>query len=220
MTEQKKHLSYTFYRISIALAVFIAFFLQTFLLVDGTNIFMSHFTQWNAREVSLPITIGGYIAIVTTFLIGSWLIRHKGRGMMLALILVSGIATVMLAFCESSYPLYFAAIIIINITLGALLVLMTAIITNWFNSTRGRMLGLVTIGAPFSTAVCVPVIQRLLMAGVAFQSIFLVMGIVIVVFDSCWFLIFLRTWGIMRTMLTRLLSIPIPALRIIGALPG
>ena len=143
MTEQKKHLSYTFYRISIALAVFIAFFLQTFLLVDGTNIFMSHFTQWNAREVSLPITIGGYIAIVTTFLIGSWLIRHKGRGMMLALILVSGIATVMLAFCESSYPLYFAAIIIINITLGALLVLMTAIITNWFNSTRGRMLGLV-----------------------------------------------------------------------------
>ena len=86
MTEQKKHLSYTFYRISIALAVFIAFFLQTFLLVDGTNIFMSHFTQWNAREVSLPITIGGYIAIVTTFLIGSWLIRHNGRGMMLALI--------------------------------------------------------------------------------------------------------------------------------------
>lgn len=148
MTEQKKHLSYTFYRISIALAVFIAFFLQTFLLVDGTNIFMSHFTQWNAREVSLPITIGGYIAIVTTFLIGSWLIRHKGRGMMLALILVSGIATVMLAFCESSYPLYFAAIIIINITLGALLVLMTAIITNWFNSTRGRMLGFVTMVPP------------------------------------------------------------------------
>ena len=173
MTDQKKHLSYTFYRISIALAVFLAFFLQTFLLVDGTNIFMAHFTDWKATEVSLPITIGGYVAIVTTFLLGSWLIHHKGRGMMLALIGISGLATIMLAFCENSYPLYFAAIIIINITLGALLVLMTAIITNWFNSTRGRMLGFVTIGAPFSTAVCVPVIQRLLMAGVAFQSIFL-----------------------------------------------
>ena len=130
MTDQKKHLSYTFYRISIALAVFLAFFFQTFLLVDGTNIFMAHFTAWKATEVSLPITIGGYAAIVTTFLIGSWLIHHKGRGMMLALIVISGLATIMLAFCENSYPLYFIAIIITNITLGALLVLMTAIITN------------------------------------------------------------------------------------------
>lgn len=189
MTAQKKHLSYTFYRISIALAVFLAFFLQTFLLVDGTNIFMAHFTAWKATEVSLPITIGGYAAIVTTFLIGSWLIHHKGRGMMLALIVISGLATIMLAFCENSYPLYFIAIIINNITLGALLVLMTAIITNWFNSTRGRMLGFVTIGAPFSTAVCVPVIQRLLMAGVAFQSIFLVFGLVIIVFGVISFLL-------------------------------
>lgn len=189
MTDQKKYLSYTFYRISIALAVFLAFFLQTFLLVDGTNIFMAHFTAWKATEVSLPITIGGYVAIVTTFLIGSWLIRHKGRGMMLALIAISGLATIMLAFCENSYPLYFAAMIIINITLGALLVLMTAIITNWFNSTRGRMLGFVTIGAPFSTAVCVPVIQRLLMAGVAFQSIFLVFGLAIIAFGVIAFLL-------------------------------
>ena len=189
MTDQKKHLSYTFYRISIALAVFLAFFLQTFLLVDGTNIFMAHFTAWKATEVSLPITIGGYAAIVTTFLIGSWLIHHKGRGMMLALIVISGLATIMLAFCENSYPLYFIAIIINNITLGALLVLMTAIITNWFNSTRGRMLGFVTIGAPFSTAVCVPVIQRLLMAGVAFQSIFLVFGLAIIVFGIISFLL-------------------------------
>lgn len=189
MTDQKKHLSYTFYRISIALAVFLAFFFQTFLLVDGTNIFMAHFTAWKATEVSLPITIGGYTAIVTTFLIGSWLIHHKGRGMMLALIVITGLATIMLAFCENSYPLYFIAIIINNITLGALLVLMTSIITNWFSSTRGRMLGFVTIGAPFSTAVCVPVIQRLLMAGVAFQSIFLVFGLVIIVFGVISFLL-------------------------------
>lgn len=189
MTDQKKHLSYTFYRISIALAVFLAFFFQTFLLVDGTNIFMAHFTAWKATEVSLPITIGGYTAIVTTFLIGSWLIHHKGRGMMLALIVITGLATIMLAFCENSYPLYFIAIIINNITLGAQLVLMTSIITNWFSSTRGRMLGFVTIGAPFSTAVCVPVIQRLLMAGVAFQSIFLVFGLVIIVFGVISFLL-------------------------------
>ena len=44
------------------------------------------------------------------------------------------------------------------------------------------MLGFVTIGAPFSTAVCVPVIQRLLMGGVPFQTIFTVFGIAILVF--------------------------------------
>lgn len=177
MTTTKR--SYTFYRVTIAIAVFLTFFLQTFLLVDGTNVFMAHFTGWAATQVSLPITIGGYIAIVTTFLIGSWLIKHKGKGMMLALLLLTAAATVALAYSENIYALYFVSIIIINITMGAALVLMTAVITNWFSATRGRMLGFVTIGAPFSTAVCVPVIQRMLMAGVAFRSIFTVFGIAI-----------------------------------------
>lgn len=180
MTVQK-HASYTFYRITIALSVFIMFFLQTFLLVDGTNVFMSYFSDWAATQVSLPITVGGYIAIVTTFLIGSWLIRHKGRGMMAALFLVTGAATIGLSFSEHSYPLYFICIVVINITAAALLVLGTAVITNWFDATRGRMLGFVTIGAPFSTAVCVPVIQRLLMGGVAFSTIFTIFGVAILV---------------------------------------
>ena len=187
MTKQKKG-NYTFCMISISLSVFLMFFLQTFLLVDGTNVFMAHFTDWASTQVSLPITIGGYISIVTTFLIGSWLIRHKGRGMMLALILITGLATIALAFSEASYPLYFVAMVVINITAAAMLVLGTAIITNWFSKTRGRVLGFVTIGAPFSTAVCVPVIQRLLMAGVAFQTIFTIFGVAILAFGVLAFL--------------------------------
>lgn len=181
MTKQKQG-NYTFCMISISLSVFLMFFLQTFLLVDGTNVFMAHFTDWSSTQVSLPITVGGYISIVTTFLLGSWLIRHKGRGMMLGLILLTGVATIAMAFSEAHYPLYFVAMILINIAASALLVLGTAIITNWFSKTRGRVLGFVTIGAPFSTAVCVPVIQRLLMAGVAFQTIFCVFGAAVLVF--------------------------------------
>jgi len=177
-----KELSYTFYRISIAIAVFLVFFLQTFLLVDGANVFIAYFTNWATTQVSLPITIGGYIAIVTTFLVGSWLIKHKGRVMMLALLLVTGVATIALAYSDNNYAIYFISIIAINVALGAELVLMTAVVTNWFNTTRGRMLGFVTIGAPFSTAVCVPVIQRLLMAGIPFKNIFTVFGIAILVF--------------------------------------
>lgn len=174
-----KALSYTFYRVSIAITVFVMFFLQTFLLVDGTNVFMAYFTNWAATQVSLPITIGGYLAIVTTFLIGSWLIKHKGRGMMFVLLLLTAAATIALAFSDGAYWVYFISILLINVTMGAAIVLGTAIVTNWFSSSRGRMLGFVTIGAPFSTAVCVPVIQRMLMAGVAFKSIFLGMGIFI-----------------------------------------
>lgn len=182
MTMQKK--SFALYKVCIAITVFIMFFLQTFLLVDGTNVFMAHFTDWAASAVSLPITLGGYIAIVTTFLIGSWLIHNKGRGMMLALILVTGAATIGLAFSENSYPLYFFCLVVINIAAAAMLVLGTAIITNWFANTRGRMLGFVTIGAPFSTAVCVPIIQRLLMGGVPFQTIFVIFGIGILIFGA------------------------------------
>ena len=185
---KQKAANYHLCKIAIAITVFLLFFLQTFLLVDGTNIFMAHFTDWAATQVSLPITLGGYISIVTTFLIGSWLIRHRGRGMLLALILLTGLATIGLAFSEASYPLYFACLVVMNITAAAMLILGTAIITNWFISTRGRMLGFVTIGAPFSTAVCVPVIQRLLTQGISFQLIFVVFGIAILVFGVLAFL--------------------------------
>jgi MFS family permease len=168
--------NYVLCKVSIAISVFIIFFLQTFLLVDGTNVFMAHFTGWAATAVTLPITVGGYIAIATIFFIGSWLIRHKGRGMMLFLFLISGAAAIGLSFSEENYILYFICLLVINSTMASLVVLGTAIITNWFASSRGRMLGFVTIGAPFSTAVCVPVIQRLLMHGVAFQTIFTVLG--------------------------------------------
>lgn len=185
---KQKAANYHLCKIAIAITVFLLFFLQTFLLVDGTNIFMAHFTDWAATQVSLPITLGGYISIVTTFLIGSWLIRHRGRGMLLALILLTGLATIGLAFSEASYPLYFACLVVINITAAAMLILGTAIITNWFVSSRGRMLGFVTIGAPFSTAVCVPVIQRLLTHGISFQLIFVVFGVAILVFGVLAFL--------------------------------
>ncbi len=185
---KQKAANYHLCKIAIAITVFLLFFLQTFLLVDGTNIFMAHFTDWAATQVSLPITLGGYISIVTTFLIGSWLIRHRGRGMLLALILLTGLATIGLAFSEASYPLYFVCLVVINITAAAMLILGTAIITNWFVSSRGRMLGFVTIGAPFSTAVCVPVIQRLLTQGISFQLIFVVFGVAILVFGVLAFL--------------------------------
>lgn len=184
-----KKRSYTFYRITIAIAIFLIFFLQTFLIVDGANIFVTHFTNWATTAVSLPITVGGYIAIVTTFLIGSWLIRHNGRGMMLFLLVISGLAVIGMACSENCYPLYFACLVVINIAFGALLVLGTAIVTNWFVSTRGRMLGFVTIGAPFSTAVCVPVLQRMLNAGIPFKGIFTVFGILIIVFGVLSFLL-------------------------------
>ena len=58
MTKQKTA-NYTVCRICIAIAVFLMFFLQTFLLVDGPNVFSNHFTQWAASAVTQPITQGG-----------------------------------------------------------------------------------------------------------------------------------------------------------------
>ena len=182
-------LGFNAYRICIAICVFIIFFLQTFLLVDGTNVFASYFTSWASLQVTMPITVGGYIAIVTTFLLSSWLIRHKGNILMLVLILLSGASVIALANSETAYPVYVASIIIINITMAILLILGTAVVTNWFDTTRGRMLGFVTIGAPFSTAVCVPVIQRMITAGVPFRSIFTVIGVVILIFGVLAFIL-------------------------------
>lgn len=165
----------------VGATTFLLFFFQAFLLIDGTNILMMNFTSWSASAVSLPITVGGYIAIVTTFFIGTWLIKHKASGLMLMLLLLSGAATIGLAFSANSYALYFACIVVINITMAALVIIGVAICNNWFVATRGRMLGIVTIGMPFSTAVMVPVIARLL-AVMGFQTIYIALGVVLLVF--------------------------------------
>jgi MFS family permease len=135
---------------------------------------------WEPLQVTMPITIGGYISIVTTFLVGTWLICHKSRNLMLILMLLSGVAATGIALSANAgnYALYYASIVLVNITMAALLIVGTAICTTWFVKTRGRMLGIVTIGAPFSTAVMVPVFARL-MAVTSFSNLFIVFGIII-----------------------------------------
>lgn len=165
----------------VAFTVFVMFFLQTFLIIDCNNVFSVYFSDWSKSMISLPVTVGGYIAIVVTFIIGSWLIRHKTTGMMFALLLITGICLIGLSFAANSYPLYCFCIILMNCTMSAILIVGTAICTNWFVTTRGRMLGFVTIGAPFSTAVMSPMIIRLLDV-VSFKLVFSVFGVIVLVF--------------------------------------
>jgi len=173
----------------VVVAVFLMFFLQTYLLIDGANVLIMNFSViWEPLAITMPITVGGYIAIVTTFLIGTWLINHKSRNLMLILMLVTGVATIGMgaSAVAGNYPLYYASVVGVNITMAGLLIVGTAICTTWFVKTRGRMLGIVTIGAPFSTAVMVPLFARV-MAVSGFTNLYVVFGIVILVLGALMF---------------------------------
>ena len=63
MTDQKKHLSYTFYRISIALAVFLAFFLH---LNIGQNILrlLALVMMSSIRDLTGSYTPGYVVCVV------------------------------------------------------------------------------------------------------------------------------------------------------------
>jgi MFS family permease len=112
---------------------------------------------------------------------------------MLMLMLLTGVATIGIAIAANSgnYALYYASVVLVNITMAAIFVVGIAICTTWFVKTRGRMLGIVTIGAPFSTAVMVPVFTRL-MAVTSFSALFIVLGIIILALGLLMF-IFVRS---------------------------
>jgi len=56
-----------------------------------------------------------------------------------------------------------------------------AVTGSWYIKTRGRVLGIVTIGAPLASAVYTPLIARVVEAGVSFSTAFAATGIVVII---------------------------------------
>lgn len=117
----------------------------TYLAVDGT--------VWTRSNMTLPTTIAGYIAIPLLYVAAILLSKVDNRKVLMASTVAVGVCTILIGFAGgTNFPLFFAAMIVNNMAGRVLILAVQGVVTNWYISTRGKVMGIYTMAAPLGTA--------------------------------------------------------------------
>lgn len=135
-------------------AVIASSFLMMFIntILSGSSFFTTYLpeiTGWSRSQIVLPYTVGNFLNIILIFIASATFQKYNPRYIISGATVVYGIAMFLMSIMDGSYAIYFVGGILCCIAntflnLGGTFVLCG----RWFNTTLGRVLGFVTIGAP------------------------------------------------------------------------
>jgi len=155
MNEAEMKQAFRKYSVGIMAATFLAHFLQPIMVNDTMNVYYIYLPRlygWTRAQISLGLTIGSLIAIPSSFLLATLIMKSDARKITTACIIGMGICTVIIAK-TSSYLIFLTAYILnVQFSKGMVLGGLQAC-TSWYISKRGRVLGIVTIACPLASAV-------------------------------------------------------------------
>ncbi len=169
--------------LGIIIVTFVGHFIQPALTNDTMNIFYTYLPElygWTRTQIGLALTIASLVSIPCNFILATMVIKFDPRVITTGTIVGCGICTIVMARVPI-LPIFILAYVINyqcckGMVLGGL-----SACTNWYISTRGRILGIVTMGSPISSAVFTNGITRLIMATGSFVNVFTGVGIGIIV---------------------------------------
>lgn len=165
------------------IAVLISFILAAVMTTDSTNILTTTLPElrgWSQTMITLPATVGGWCSLAVTILAGTLVKRIGTYNCMKISFFVLG-ASILCVGLFSAYPAYFAALLIARCAQALNFFSALTLITDWFLEYRGRMLGIVTMGPPISSAVCIPLLS-FVVTNHGFSAGWVGMGIIGIIF--------------------------------------
>lgn len=154
------------YSIIVIVYSFILQYLNIGLVVDGMNVLYPALEQahgWTRGAIGAATSAAVYIAIVAGVIIATLIMKFGIRKIMLPAIVLLGIDVIFMANTTSFNGFAFSMVMVQVLSI-ALMIGSMALCTNWFKKGRGRVLGIVTIGAPLSSATFVMVGTKVVMA--------------------------------------------------------
>lgn len=164
-------------------AVLVSFILAAVMTTDSTNILTTTLPDlrgWSQTMITLPATVGGWCSLAVTILAGTLVKRIGSYNCMKIAFFVLG-ASILCAGLFSAYPIYFAALLIARCAQALNFFAALTLITDWFLEYRGRMLGIVTMGPPISSAVFIPVLS-FVVTNQSFSAGWIGMGVIGIIF--------------------------------------
>ncbi len=137
----------------------LAMYFSCCLASDALNIIQPAFTEkmgWSYSSVSLPFTIANYILIILSFWFSTYILRNGTRIFSVASFTVMAVGTALIGIDYSlgsnSYWLFLIGGILTKFSAQMVQMVCFQLCANWFESTRGRILGIITIAAPLNSA--------------------------------------------------------------------
>jgi MFS family permease len=157
--------------------------LQVALAVDGTNVLIVALENeygWSRLAVNSAISMGALLSVIGVVGFGTLIMKASNKKILVLCAILIGIDIIFMAMAKDLMA-FRVSMIILQILLIGPNIASFALLTNWFVEKRGIMLGIVTIGAPASSATFTPIATKLV-EQYSYTAVYTGIGIIYAIF--------------------------------------
>lgn len=150
--------SFQFYSKIVIIFGFFMFLFQTALVMDILNVILPVIEQqkgWSRGAINGVAAIGPILGTVLGVMLASLIVKFGVKKSTIGTVALMGIFSIGMGISTDikAFAICMSAVQILS---GVLLISIPALMANWYHLKRGTVLGIITIGAPFSTAFFTP----------------------------------------------------------------
>ncbi len=153
----KKQPEFKKWNVSMLVAAFIAQFIYSEMPSDIYSTYYTYLTQngtlWTRSNMTLSTTLASFAAIPLMYFVADLLAKSNSRLWAACSTIAVGLCTIVIGLAAgTNFPVFWIALFINNIAARIEILAIQGMVTNWYISTRGKVMGIYTIAAPLGTA--------------------------------------------------------------------
>ncbi|MCP3940175.1 MAG: MFS transporter [Desulfobacteraceae bacterium] len=179
-----KKMSFSFYSICIIVASFVIQYFHVALAIDGTNVLIVALEKeygWTRLAINSTISMGALLSILGVIGFGTLIMKTSNKKIMVPAAVLIGLNLIWLAMAKN-ISTFEIAMITLQVLLVGPMITSLALLSSWFIKRRGLVLGIVTIGAPASSATFTPITTKLIDI-YGFGTVYTAIGIIYLFFS-------------------------------------
>lgn len=176
MAKTKK--SYKFFIVLLSITGIFVFLLQTALSMDILNVILPVVEAekgWSVATINGVVSAATLVGLVAPILFGSLMMKWGCKKVLMVGIVVTCIATVLMG-AVPNFGVYVVCTFIVQFITQAVTIAMIGIVGNWVLKSKGRVLGVITMAAPISTAAFTPIATKLTTL-LGFDKMYIIIGV-------------------------------------------
>lgn len=159
----------------------------TIAMVNSVNImapFLSATRGWNAAAITSTYTWAGLVAVILQFALATWLIKHSYKKTALVFGLIFILASILFGFVGSMWQ-YVLLMIVIKMAQVGWGLPTGYMVSNWFPTRQGTVMGLTTFGVPLAAGFGMAIMAALLGKGMFASYLpFIVIAVVVLLIQQ------------------------------------
>lgn len=176
MTKAKK--SFKFFVVLLSITGIFVYLLQTALSMDILNVILPIVEAekgWSVATINGVVSAATMVGLLAPILFGTLIMKWGSKKVLMVAIIITCVATILMGAIPV-FSVYVVCTFLVQFITQAVTIALIGIVGNWVLNTKGRVLGVVTMAAPISTAAFTPIATKL-SSVVGFDKMYIIIGI-------------------------------------------